>query len=184
MCRGLYAAVRQHALFSCVATCHHLCPADLWHHIAGLLPEDAQEARAALERAQGCNLENAEVVAEYCVPWVVHPMSQLPQVLWDVKKQVCRLSAAYIAGTGAICAYTQFNGQTVACQALLDAINLPVTSRICSKVVALSQQGPVATSGVAARRRKRTRDAQRPCRSITSYFNRPLEGAEAEARPG
>ena len=70
------------------------------------------------------------------------------------------------------------------CQALLDAINLPVTSRVRSKVVALRQLGPVATSGVSARRRKRTRDAQRPCRSITSYFNRPLEGAEAEARPG
>ena len=33
--------VIRHALFSCVATCHHLCPADLWHDIAGLLPEDA-----------------------------------------------------------------------------------------------------------------------------------------------
>ena len=77
--------VIQHALFSCVATCHHLCPVDLWHDIAGLLPEDAQEARAALERAQGCNLENAELVAAYCVPWLVHPTSQLPQVPCDVK---------------------------------------------------------------------------------------------------
>ena len=155
-----------------------------WHDIARLLREDAHEARAALERAQGCNLENAELVAAHCVPWLVHPTLQLPQVPCDVKKQVCRLSAAYIVGTGAICAYTQLNGKTVTCQALLDAINLPVTSRVRSKVVALSQLGPVATSGVTARRRKRTRDAQRPCRSITSYFNRPLEGAEAEARPG
>ena len=148
--------------------CHHLCPADVWHDTAGLLPEDAQEARAALGRAQGCNLENAELVAAHCVQWLVHPTSQLPPVPWDVKKQVCRLSAAYISGTGAICAYAQLNGQTVACQALLDAINLPVTSRVRCKVVALSQLGPVATSGVTARRQKRTRDALRPCRSITS----------------
>ena len=56
-------------------------------------------------------------------------------------KQVCRLSAAYIVDTGAICAYTQLNGKTVTCQALLDAINLPVTSRVRSKVVALGQLG-------------------------------------------
>ena len=118
-------------------------------------------------------LGNAEVVAAHCVPWLVHPTSQLPQVP-GVKKQVCTLSAAYIAGTCAICAYTQLNGQTVACQALLDAINQPVTTRVSSKVVALSQLGPVATSGVAARRRKRMRDAQRPGRSITSHFDCPL----------
>ena len=111
-------------------------------------------------------------------------MSIASQLCMLVQKQVCRLSAAYIAGTSAICAYTQLNGQTVACQALLDAINLPVTSRVCSKVVAMSQLGPVATSGVTARRRKCTWDAQCPCRSITSYFHRPSEGAEAEARPG
>ena len=119
-----------------------------------------------------------------CSDAVAYPILSLRSVPWDVKKQVCRLSAAYIVGTGAICAYTQLNGKTVTCQALLDAINLPVTSRVRSKVVALSQLGPVATGGVTARRRKRTRDAQRPCRSITSCFNRPLEGAEAEARPG
>ena len=53
----------QHTLFLCVATCHHLCLADLWHDIARLLPETAHEARTALERAQGCNLGVAELVA-------------------------------------------------------------------------------------------------------------------------
>ena len=81
--------VIQHTLFSCVATCHHLCTADLRHDVARLLPEDTQEARRALERAQGCNLEDAELVATHCVPWLVHPTSQLPQVPEVVKKQVC-----------------------------------------------------------------------------------------------
>ena len=60
----------------------------------------------------------------------------------------------------------------VACQPLLNSINLPVTSRVRSKLEALGQLGPVATSGGAMRRRKRTRAAQHPCRSTISYFNR------------
>ena len=66
------------------------------------------------------------------------------QLCMLVQKQVCRLSAAYIAGTSAIRAYTQLNGQTAACQALLDAIDLPVMS---VHVQSLQQSGSLESAG-------------------------------------
>jgi hypothetical protein len=67
---------------------------------------------------------------------------------------------------------------------LLNAVNLPVTSRVRSKVEVLGQLGRVATSDVAVQRRTCTWGAQHLCRSMTSYLNCPSEVAEAKAQPG
>jgi len=120
----------QHTLFSCVATFHHLSPYDLWHDIRQVLPSGSP-ALAALDRAERCALQDADAVARHCLPWLLDPVQFLAgggagTDAWSLKRQVCRLAAAYVVGAGAVCGRTQLNGGSVCCGRLLHALHLPI----------------------------------------------------------